>query len=164
LRHDEIVKTIVSHLRRAGILAHIETRPFDGNNRRPDIEVWIGDRRYLIDVTVTHPLAQSNLQAAQYQLGASRKAYAGKERKYAPNIAKEDPDTILVPFVMETLGALHPEAVKLIKSASQYASSPSFSRDLYRELSIILQRGNARAILQWQVRLRKSHAMLRDSE
>ena len=67
-----------------------------------------------IDVTVTSPLAVSNVAGAAAEAGASlAKAYQRKLRDTAEACRQEG--LVFLPFAMETLGGLHSGAVTQVK-------------------------------------------------
>jgi hypothetical protein len=64
-RHNQIVKILINHSSRAGILTELEPSNFDPNSGLlPDVKLIINDKTYFIDVSIIHPLAKSNLSSA----------------------------------------------------------------------------------------------------
>ena len=101
-----------------------------------------------IDVTVTSPLASSNVAGAEAQAGASlAKACQRKVGDTADACRREG--LVFLPFAMETLGGLHPGAVTQVKllASSLARSKGSDEREatshLFGRLSLNLMRGNA---------------------
>ena len=86
-----------------------------------------------IDVMVTHPLVDSNLEAASEKSLAAANAGVKMKKKHYKAWSKYQHDhrtgQEFVPFVLETLGGMHPSAKKLLRKISDYAAQyyPPFS-------------------------------------
>ena len=144
-RHDEVVNCLGRGIRRLGGFAHVEPRHlrFDRDNRRPDIDVFIGDQRFLVDGSVRRPTSSEPLRAtieAATQKGEYYKAQAEAAR------------ATFVPFIIETFGAWGDRALKFVKDLRK-AVLPGSSFDarefyylLCSEIAVAVQRGNARTI------------------
>jgi hypothetical protein len=65
---------------------------------RPDIQVMLAEKTYLVDVNVTHVFAASNIARAQGDLLKD----VEQINKYREMARAED--AVFVPFVMTTLG------------------------------------------------------------
>ena len=78
------------------------------------IRRWSDGKDGAIDVTVTSPLASSNVAGAEAQAGASlAKACQRKVGDTADACRREG--LVFLPFAIETLGGLHPGAVTQVK-------------------------------------------------
>ena len=60
-RHDAVVRAVAKALKKAGGLVLIEKRVLDTVRARPDLDVIIEGRSYLIDIVVTHLLPHLNV-------------------------------------------------------------------------------------------------------
>ena len=102
------------------------------------------------DVCVTHPPRQTSaVQAASQPLYAARERERQKYSKYR-NLARAE-GRKLVPFVVETLGAIGAGARAVIAAIATDAevqhveSEAEFTQWSYDALSVAIQRGNAMA-------------------
>ena len=128
-----------------------ERHPLPGTSARPGdvmIRRWAGEKDAAIDVTVTGPLAASNVSAAATKAGAALdKACQRKQRETADACHQEG--LVFLPFAMETLGGLHAGAVTQVKHiAATLARSKGLQEgkvtgQLFGRLSLTLMRGNA---------------------
>ena len=103
-RHNKIVRILVNFINRMGASAtdlEVERRQYKSMvniNERPDIRAWIGEAQLIINVTVTHPTAKSNITKALKPLGAADSAHKRKTRKHEK--AAEKVGATLVPYVV----------------------------------------------------------------
>ena len=112
------------------------------------IRRWLNGKDGAIDVTVTTPLASSNVAGAAAEAGASlTKACMRKTRDTADACRREG--LVFLPFALETLGGFHSGAVtqvKLLASAlarSRGSEEGEATSQLFGRLSLNLMRGNA---------------------
>ena len=112
------------------------------------IRRWSNGKDGAIDVTVTSPLASSNVAGAAAEAGASlTKACMRKTRDTADACRREG--LVFLPFAVETLGGFHSGAVtqvKLLASAlarSRGSEEGEETSQLFGRLSLNLMRGNA---------------------
>ena len=122
-----------------------------GTSARPGdvlIRRWLDGKDGAIDVTVTSPLAKSNLARAAAEAGAAlAQACQRKTRETADACRQEG--LVFIPFAMETLGGFHSVAltqVKMLASAlarSKGSDEREAKNQLLGRLSLILMRGNA---------------------
>ncbi len=153
-RHDSIRDVIYEfalELPPDKVAATKEPMALPGTQDRADILfVFSGVEKNYLDVRITHPTCKSYLRTAQQQLGAAKKAEQEKRRSYR---AKGVPDNEIVPFVVESYGALGPDALKFIKKlASHHPHPSSWASRLYKAISVALQKGNALMIADWRMR------------
>ena len=93
----------------AHLLPGAVARPGDVLIRR-----WVDGKDGALDVTVTGPLAQSNVQAAAAESGAAlEKAFKLKVQGAAQ--ACQDQGIAFLPIAIETLGGFHKVAVEQVK-------------------------------------------------
>ena len=118
-------------------------RPGDVMIRR-----WANGKDAAIDITVTGPLAASNVVAAAAKAGAAlEKACERKLRETADACRQEG--LVFLPFAMETLGGLHPGAVTQVKqigaalARSKGLEESVATSQLFGRISLTLMRGNA---------------------
>jgi len=121
----------------------------NGKEFRADLEITAtNDKRYLIDVKITHPLCQSHISAAaSYSLGAADKAEQQKNKKYEKAIKVNDYE--FIPFVIETTGGISSAAEKFLEELFiwiykyQGQEGKRIVKDLKDSIAIAVQRGNA---------------------
>ena len=128
-----------------------ERQLLPGTSARPGdvmIRRWASGKDAVIDVTVTGPLAASNVSAAAAEAGAAlTKACQRKLRETAEACRQEG--LVFLPFAMETLGGLHSGAVTQVRQiAATLARSKGLPEgevtgQLFGRLSLTLMRGNA---------------------
>ena len=128
-----------------------ERQLLPGTSARPGdvmIRRWASGKDAVIDVTVTGPLAASNVSAAAAEAGAAlTKACQRKLRETAEACRQEG--LVFLPFAMETLGGLHSGAVSQVRQiAATLARSKGLPEgevtgQLFGRLSLTLMRGNA---------------------
>jgi hypothetical protein len=113
--------------------------------------VQLGANSFIVDVTVRHPGSITHLRKAQSQLGVAVAAEKEKHELYRELGARMD--ATVVPFAMETHGALGADAVRFIHRIARFNNSRSTlysSRDMLEgmmgDLAVVVQRGNARLI------------------
>ncbi len=152
VRHNPIVSVIRKHCNTAGLSAHARR---DYEKSIPDLEVQFPlGGRHLVDVSITNPCAPS------YMMGAARPgaAAAARERKKIRQhsaLAKKSHATV-VPFVCESFGTFSNRALEFISAVSCAAedithtcfNKGSFRTQMISDVSLCLQRGNARMILR----------------
>ena len=125
------------------LLPGTAARPGDVIIRR-----WANGKDAAIDITVTGPLAASNVEAAAAKAGAALdKACDRKLRETADACRQEG--LVFLPFAVETLGGLHPGAVTQVKqigaalARSKGLEESVATGQLFGRLSLTLMRGNA---------------------
>ena len=112
-------------------------RPGDVTIRR-----WSNGKDGAIDVTVTRPLAVSNVAGASLA-----KSYQRKLRDTAEACRQEG--LVFLPFAMETLGGLHSGAVTQVKQLAaalarcKGSNESEVTSQLFGRLSLALMRVNA---------------------
>ena len=100
-----------------------------------------------MDVTVTSPLAPSNLAAAAQAGGALSKAYTRKVRDTAA--ACQQQGLIFLPIAVETLGGMHQVAIQQLKKLASAlarhtgADEREVTSHLFMRVSLQLMKGNA---------------------
>ena len=122
-----------------------------GTSARPaDILIprWCGGKDAALDVTVTSPLANSNVVESARKAGAALdKAYNRKVQGAAEACRQQG--LAFIPVAAETLGGLHPVAVEQVKKLGSALSRQTgqeegeAKRHLFQRLSLHLMRGNA---------------------
>jgi hypothetical protein len=158
LRHNTVLTTVLRYVRDAGFAAAHEepVRDDKGHKLRPDAIITPCSPQYpvmYIDVSVTHPAAQSyNTQAANVTnpLYAATQRERIKHAKYDPVAAQDS--ARFIPLVLESYGAFGKEFDAFLSMlGSAAADFHGFSvRELrdwiaaaYRDISVALHSGNA---------------------
>jgi hypothetical protein len=146
-RHDEVVKVLARYVRLVrGFVRELDRDRWSwGVDMRPDLEVILGLIRELIDVTIRHPTTPVPGAAASAAVAQKEKLY----RELASRVGAQ-----LTPFVIESFGAWDTgarEFVSRIRAFNDAAVTGLSRHDVYYslscEVSIAVQRGNARAML-----------------
>ena len=156
-RHNKIVRILVNFINRMGASAtdlEVERRQYKSMvniNERPDIRAWIGEAQLLIEVTVTHPTAKSNITKALKPLGAADSAHKRKMRKHEK--AAKKVGATLVLYVVYTFGGIGKAARDLHKLLTNYGArnNSELDRDeilseIYGKVAVCLQEGNRQVL------------------
>src|ERR1700761_4159167 len=105
-------------------------------------------KNYLLDVTIVHPTAPSNLSHSQKRLGQAQVAEKLKIHKYE-QLTQEQHATF-IPFVIETYGGLGQKAQDFLNELSIFAIDHAMIRSrsnivngLRYSIACSVQRGNA---------------------
>ncbi|MCP3676438.1 MAG: hypothetical protein GY721_02275 [Deltaproteobacteria bacterium] len=154
-RHDMLVSRLMAVANRAN--APAEREPQYYKTARPDAKVYLTKAVHLLDVSVTHPSAQTYMAAAQRPYGAAKLRERSKTKKYGNLAAKEGSE--FTPFVLETFGAIGKRAREFIAKLAIQAEElgedrKDFAANIVQTLSVALQRGNAYLQMQGAVAVR----------
>jgi len=152
-RHDDITAWVAEKYREAGYAPTIEPRDlFNDSSMRPDVLIP-QTRPLLLDITITNCAQQSSLSSAIVRGGrVAALKEVNKIRKYRPSCNSHGYD--FSPFGMENFGANGPHAEAIVQSLATWISRRNdlilsqVKHRLYAELSTILMRRNAQAILR----------------
>jgi len=152
-RHDTAKQQLAHLAKTLGADTSIEP-PFmlgPDSEQIPDLRLILGPQRVLVDVSIRHPLAPSNVRRAQRPLATAKNGEREKIDKY-----EEDAQRMgfrFVPFVIETTGGWGPRARHL---ASELATHAQNHMDIPREralnllaqaISTAVQFGNAQLLI-----------------
>ena len=70
IRHNQVVATIERFAKLAGAVVVVEPKGlFSESAKRPDLQIILNHKNYLLDVTIVHPTAPSNISHSQKILG-----------------------------------------------------------------------------------------------
>src|SRR3954465_5352043 len=105
-------------LKKVGGLVLIEKRVLDTMRVRPDLDVIIDGRSYLIDVVVTHPSAPSKRGVEPLSAAIDSEAYKVDHYQFVAQMRK----AVVLGFALETYGAFGPQAIKVLKLLEQAGS------------------------------------------
>ena len=155
-RHHETVDPLYVGTIHAGGLAHKNPAHISGNgdHTRPDLQLVLNGKHYLVDVTIRHPGCKTNIQhgADTEQLAAAHQGEKEKKAKYAA-MAKAQ-QASFIPFAVETYGGLGKSATKLInliasaaEDGLQMLSESEVRKELRESVAIAVQKGNANIML-----------------
>ena len=111
--------------------------------RRPDVEYHTVARHLAIDLSIVYPEEEA--------IEGNRARAKANEKVKAHSKAVEAVGHIFAPFIMETTGYLHPDAIqviKFLKNQLQPWLRPFFHRDIMRALSMSLTKQKVEAIVQ----------------
>ena len=113
-RHHQVVATIERCAKLAGAIVVSEPKKlFSETAKRPDLQIVMNHKTYLLDVTIVHPTAPSNLQHSQKLLGQAEAAEKLKKNKY--DELSQNQNCTFIPFVIETYGGLGKRAQGFFK-------------------------------------------------
>jgi hypothetical protein len=126
---------------------------------KPDIFISTTKGTYMIDVSVTHPSPPSALRAECRNWGANARLRERQKHKKYDHLCKSN-GRKLIPFVMESYGAIGSEAKNLISEIAEEADTlgveakASFRRWAINVVAVALQVGNARTHMNGASRVR----------
>jgi hypothetical protein len=161
IRHHLIVNAIARYSRLAGAVAIVEPQHlFNNSRRRPDLRVILNYITYLIDVTVTNPMAPSHMHHVKQPLSQAKRAEKDKERSYRDALESLGPDlgsqraVRFVPFVLEAFGGMGTQAETFLSHLSAFTrdhlsawSHQDIVGGLKRAIATAVQQGNGMIIL-----------------
>ncbi|HEY1110425.1 MAG TPA: reverse transcriptase domain-containing protein, partial [Opitutaceae bacterium] len=111
--HNRLRDTLASIATECLLSPTVEPRPFADSNERLDVAYAMSGKLQLIDVAITHPIeATFSQQAASAPGGAATAYQARKSAKYAGKLTDGQ---VLVPFIVDTFGALGEEAERALR-------------------------------------------------
>ena len=150
-RHNEVVDAIYRIALAVGAIADKEPRGLHrDDNRRPDLQLFFPGQHVITDVVVSHPLAPSYVANtyAMRSLGVAKYRERRKHAKYDELAAHHGAQ--LLPFAVETLGGLAPDAQRLLTVIAQSGEAhlsiwakDTISRHLQDTVAIAIQRSTA---------------------
>ena len=146
-RHNDVVNILAKYIRRAGGHAIIEPPSCDtSSRRRVDIDARMGSLHLHIDVKILEPTADSYVLHENSVLGASIEAEKKKSKKHKANAEKVG--AIFLPYILESLGGIAPQARSLNMQIIRYAEDQKeiddrdvFLAALKSEIAIAVQFG-----------------------
>ena len=155
-RHDQLRDVLFEAAASAALAPVREERYLlPGTAARPGdvlIRRWSDGKDGALDVTVTGPLANSNVEAAAEEPGSAlSKAFKRKVQGAAE--ACQAQGLVFLPVALETLGGFHRVAVEQVKKIGsalarhQGSDEQVATKQLFQRLSLTLMRGNAALIL-----------------
>src|SRR3981081_2844036 len=106
---------------------------FSESSKRPDLQIIINHKNYLLDVTIVNPTAPSNLSHSQKSLGQANAAEKLKINKYEQ--LSLDQHAIFIPFVIETFGGLGGKAREFLDELSVFAIDHALVRSRFDVVS-----------------------------
>ena len=151
-RHN-ILRDVLFEAASSAALGPIREEPhlLPGTAARPGdilIRRWCNGKDAAIDVTVTSPLASSNVRSAAAEAGSAlAKAYSRKVRDTEEACRQQG--LVFFPVALETLGGLHSVAVAQVKQLAAALARQTGGEErevtsqLFQRLSLQLMRGNA---------------------
>src|SRR3984885_9185689 len=149
IRYNQVVATIERFARLAGATVVREPRNlFSETSKRPDLQIIMNHKNYLLDITIEHPTEPSNLNHSQKLLGQAEVSEKLKINKY-DEISQEQ-HCIFIPFVIETYGGLGKKAQDFLNELSIFAIDHALIKSrfdivngLRYAIACAVQRGNA---------------------
>ena len=149
IRHNQVVAAIDRFAKLAGAIVVVEPKHlFSESSKRPDLQIIMNHKNYLLDITIVSPTAPSNLSHSQKLLGQAEAAEKLKINKYEE--LSQDQHAIFVPFVIETYGGLGKKAQEFLNELSIFAIDHATIRSrfdvvngLRYAIACSVQRGNA---------------------
>ena len=153
LRHDSIEKLLHDTVRDGIGHAYRQQHNLPGADRTvPDLVIVLDNKHYLCDVTVTDPLADTNLALAVR--GPGRVARAAEKKKLVKyRQSEEDMRAVHLPFAVEATGGLSETAQQLLREIHHSAGQHCTWRDadligthLVDSIAIAVQRYAGKAL------------------
>lgn len=149
IRHNQVVAAIDRFAKLAGAVVVVEPKHlFSDSSKRPDLQIIMNHKNYLLDITIVSPTAPSHLSHSQKLLGQAEAAEKSKINKYEE--ISEDQHAIFVPFVIETYGGIGKRAQEFLNELSIFAIDHTTIRSRFDVVSGLryaiacsVQRGNA---------------------
>lgn len=149
LRHHQVVRVIKKYAELAGAQVTIEPHHvFSESNKRPDLQIIMNHKCYLLDVAITNPTAPTNVSNSQKVLGQANTYEKIKIRKY-DELARVQHSNF-IPFVIETYGGIGVKAQEFLSELSVFAHDhlTTYSHfdvvsGLRYAMACSVQRGNA---------------------
>jgi hypothetical protein len=149
IRHNQVVAIIERFAKLAGAVVVVEPKGlFSETAKRPDLQIILNHKNYLLDVTIVHPTAPSNISHSQKLLGQADVAERLKINKYEE--LSQNQNAIFIPFVIETYGGLGKKAQDFLNELSIFAIDHTTVRSRFDVVSGLryaiacsVQRGNA---------------------
>jgi hypothetical protein len=150
IRHELVAKAIVNTCQAVNVPVFCEPVGLSRVQKvRPDLEIYAGGQRVLVDVAITY--AATNSYAAEssrtslYAAGLMEKR---KIDKYKDLAAQNE--ALFLPFVCEASGAFGKDTEKLLEilagEASELWQASEVRSHLKHRVAIAIQKGNARII------------------
>ena len=149
LRHHQVVRVVKKYAELAGAQVIIEPHHvFSESNKRPDLQIIMNHKCYLLDIAVTNPTAPTNVSNGQTLLGQASAYEKIKTRKYDELARAQHSD--FIPFVIETYGGIGGKAQQFLSELSVFAHDhlTTYSHfdvvsGLRYAMACSVQRGNA---------------------
>jgi hypothetical protein len=116
MRHNKVRDLLCKHVHMANGVAFAEPRNLlPGSGLRPDILIYLGTTKYVVDVTIIHPLGYTCLHQEDDPMDV---AEVRKTDKY--RLLTEHVGGIFIPFVVESLGGLGRAARHFLRTLSVF--------------------------------------------
>ena len=155
-RHDRLRDVIFNYTQKAALCPVLEKRHLSLNSSSKPADVflpsWISGRAAALDVTVISSLQNSTVIAAGAEAGAALKV--AENRKISKHsVSCAESGITFLPLAVEVLGGWSAIAVKNFEKIAKMAAARSLSnsyngsKNLFEQLSVILQKGNAHLII-----------------
>jgi hypothetical protein len=149
LRHHQVVRVVKKYAELAGAQVIIEPHHvFSESNKRPDLQIIMNHKCYLLDIAITNPTAPTNVSNGQTLLGQASAYEKIKTRKYDELARAQHSD--FIPFVIETYGGIGGKAQQFLSELSVFAHDhlTTYSHfdvvsGLRYAMACSVQRGNA---------------------
>ena len=152
-RHNSVAREIYKWIHHLGGQAKLEPLDLeDGSNRRPDLEIIMGGKTFLVDVSIRNPTCPSNSAlGAKGKLKVAATAEKEKSKKYEAMALEQGAE--FVPFILETHGGFGDRASAFIdllvkeSAALSHAWAPhEVVYGLHHSIAVALHRGSADAL------------------
>ena len=149
LRHHQVVRVVKKYAELAGAQVIVEPHHvFSESNKRPDLQIIMNHKSYLLDIAITNPTAPSNVCNGQTLLGQANAYEKIKIRKYDELAGAQHSN--FIPFVIETYGGIGGKAQEFLSELSVFAHDhlTTYSHfdvvsGLRYAMACSVQRGNA---------------------
>ena len=133
------------------------------SNKRGDLLVILGAKRFLIDVTVPRATAPSTMANPAMATAGACTADAEKDKRVKYEALCKHRGLELIPFALESHGGVGPAArafLNKLASASCDLTAEAFLIDAHIRISVQLQRGNAAVFQRGMQQLRLEQSLM----
>ena len=118
-RHDIIVLMVENFFRNAGMCARREVQVVNGTQKRMDVVVYSGAKRFWIDVSIVNPLAATYVRSRN-AIKVRESVKRGRWSRHAAAVG-----AIFLPFVVNAFGGLGPSAISVLQMVAVQALKAS---------------------------------------
>jgi len=149
-RHNEVVLCVSGFVDNVGGFSHVEPSGIGlarKDRTRPDADLYLSGRRFVIDASIVHPLAPSHTElAASKKLAVAMRREREKRTRWEEKCAARG--AVFFPVVLETLGGFGGDSAELFKELCaapgiRFVSDNFSIRALRERLSLCVARWTA---------------------
>jgi hypothetical protein len=154
-RHNMVCTAVTRYMREAGAVVHQEPSFLsESNKRRPDMDVLLDGKTYLVDVSVVHSTASSYRDQVIRSQDHAVKQAEMRKRAWYDEMAKAIGATV-VPIVIDSLGGMGKDGLAFFQLLTAHAADPvnrrgwtvnGFTDRITWAVQCAVHKGNARIV------------------